>query len=533
MAASGTAEYPRKHSSSSRVECDGTSGSHSFEDGRSDTKSEDGDALRPYQHDTSPPEEVHPTHCLGADSATLNARASRMFRERRKERERVLRETVAELAERNAALEALLLRHGIVPPHSHTLRHELSLHRSQRLGGPPIHIPGLTPLRPASIPSITEPGNHHGDPPDLAPSTREFIQPWSAPPHLETAASSHPLSHNLGIWPAVGRAHHPPAAIRGRHPSISTSSSQTFDERLHTHAEALSPTSTSNLGGLRSTTHVGGLHDLDPHPRTVQFPHVVMPQGHGSVHAVPAARPPPPTGGPEMMTPPLPPSFGPSHPMTYTPPMSGASSTIVSHSRTPSDSALLARMLTLTPAERRVIAAWSGPFSHQPPATPTPQPGMPFPIVQSLQHDARVFTPGVGVPTQSGFGAAAVESALPRQRAAPPAHLQDIGYGFPHPELGTTPAASLFPPLSGQSRSRSDLEHVSETERLFVAHSVDEGGYDDDEAEDSEMQAWRVTPESRSAPQSSGAARDDERQARSLERPSSIVKPRCTKSDSF
>lgn len=84
-------------------------------------------------------------------SPTANARASRLFRERRKERERVLRQTVAELADRNAALEALLFHHGIVPP---GLRQDLSIHRSQRRGGPPMHIPGVTTSLPTGLQSL-------------------------------------------------------------------------------------------------------------------------------------------------------------------------------------------------------------------------------------------------------------------------------------------------------------------------------------------------------------------------------------------
>ncbi|GAC77409.1 hypothetical protein PANT_26c00034 [Moesziomyces antarcticus T-34] len=84
-------------------------------------------------------------------SPTANARASRLFRERRKERERVLRQTVAELADRNAALEASLFHHGIVPPN---LRQDLSIHRSQRRGGPPMHIPGVTTSLPTGLQSL-------------------------------------------------------------------------------------------------------------------------------------------------------------------------------------------------------------------------------------------------------------------------------------------------------------------------------------------------------------------------------------------
>ncbi|KAN0064005.1 hypothetical protein ACQY0O_003611 [Thecaphora frezii] len=73
-----------------------------------------------------------------------NARASRLFRERRKERERVLRETVTQLAARNTELEDLLLLHGILPPPRATLQEELPIHISQRTGGPPINLPGLT-----------------------------------------------------------------------------------------------------------------------------------------------------------------------------------------------------------------------------------------------------------------------------------------------------------------------------------------------------------------------------------------------------
>ncbi|PWY97834.1 hypothetical protein BCV70DRAFT_46489 [Testicularia cyperi] len=80
-------------------------------------------------------------------STTANARASRLFRERRKEREHILRDTVAELAARNSALEMLLLHHGIHPGPQSTLSHELPIHTAQRHGGPPIYIPGLTARR--------------------------------------------------------------------------------------------------------------------------------------------------------------------------------------------------------------------------------------------------------------------------------------------------------------------------------------------------------------------------------------------------
>ncbi|SPO41973.1 uncharacterized protein PSFLO_07456 [Pseudozyma flocculosa] len=81
---------------------------------------------------------------LGLDPSRPNARASRMFRERRKQREKVLRETVTQLAARNTELEDMLLHYGIAPPASATLRTELPVQASQRTGGPPINIPGLT-----------------------------------------------------------------------------------------------------------------------------------------------------------------------------------------------------------------------------------------------------------------------------------------------------------------------------------------------------------------------------------------------------
>lgn len=163
-----------------------TSGSQSHNTSQSDT--EGGNRRDQAQQDpstscgtTSPP-------AIDSSSSTPNVRASRLFRERRKGRERILRETVAELAERNAALEALLLRHGIVPPPAITLRHDLSLQRSQNLGGPPIHIPGVTVMRSPMIPSLLEPSELRSQPSTCGP------QPFGDP----SFAPSQPPSTLLG-----------------------------------------------------------------------------------------------------------------------------------------------------------------------------------------------------------------------------------------------------------------------------------------------------------------------------------------------
>nr|CDI55857.1 hypothetical protein BN887_04395 [Melanopsichium pennsylvanicum 4] len=113
-------------------------------------------------------------------SSTPNAKASRLFRERRKEREKILRETVAELAERNAALEGLLLHHGIASPPAATLRHDLSLHRSQRLGGPPIHISGLTAVKQLQIPPFKDPRSQHGRSAICGPQSSAVLETPSA-----------------------------------------------------------------------------------------------------------------------------------------------------------------------------------------------------------------------------------------------------------------------------------------------------------------------------------------------------------------
>ena len=143
-----------------RSECS-TSGSYSSGTTQSDT--EDGPWDRNHLFEALPPfAGPGPPSSSDICSATPNARASRLFRERRKEREKVLRETVAELAERNAVLEATLHRHGVVPPTAATMRHDLSIHRAQRQGGPPIHIPGVTATRPPVSPPAAESNTHQG-----------------------------------------------------------------------------------------------------------------------------------------------------------------------------------------------------------------------------------------------------------------------------------------------------------------------------------------------------------------------------------
>lgn len=141
--------------------------------------------------DNGSPDAIDPS------STTPNARGSRLFRERRKERERILRETVTELAERNTTLEALLLRHGIVPPISATLRHDLSIHRSQRQGGPPIHIPGVTALRPPPIASRMEPGNNHGRPSPYTSESSSTRESASASPHSSMSFYGGQRSYHL------------------------------------------------------------------------------------------------------------------------------------------------------------------------------------------------------------------------------------------------------------------------------------------------------------------------------------------------
>ncbi|CDU22076.1 uncharacterized protein SPSC_00706 [Sporisorium scitamineum] len=547
MTTSEAAAYVYQHSRSSKVDGNGTSRSHSFEDGQSGVKSQDWDASQSCLHD-SPCEELQAVPPFDTDSMTPNTRTSRMFRERRKERERILRETVAELAERNAALEALLSCNGIIPPVSTTLRHELSLHRSQRLGGPPIHIPGLTPTRLASIPSITEPKNHHGCPLSIASRTRDVDQSWLTLPYFESTSSGHTLPHDLDSRSVVGRSD-PSVPFQGRHPSLITSPSHTSGNTLHIPAEAVGPTSTASLRGLRPLTHLEEVHDADRHERSNLFPRVLFPEGR----AGPTSRQPPITVTPDVMPPPLPPTCESSHHIAYTPSTSGTNRTTVGHSRTPSDSALLARMPTLTPAEQRVIAARSEPFlrhhfaiptegatmqdnfgsvsSSPQPQWPTPQLEFSCPHILPHRHDTRVFPPGLGVSISADRGPAIVETAISRQQVVPSASLQNLGQGFPHPEPGRTPAPLLFPPLSSQSRLSLDTESVSEVGRSFVAHSVQERERKDSEGKSTDMNDWSRL-DSTSVSRSWEAAQGRELQARSFECPSSMTRPRGTKSGS-
>ncbi|GAC98416.1 transcription factor [Pseudozyma hubeiensis SY62] len=197
-------------------------------------------------HTSTASEDVQVRKSAGTCSATPNARASRLFRERRKEREKVLRDTVAELAERNIALESLLLSHGITPPREATLKKELAIHRSQNSGGPPIHIPGLTSVRPLPIEST-----------DLQCVVQDDVHPFQG---VHQPLSSSTLTGFCSGERSYGSNFHASSetsyssdASLGISSSLLDSSSRTvssehaFCDMLQTHAAAISPTYTAPM----------------------------------------------------------------------------------------------------------------------------------------------------------------------------------------------------------------------------------------------------------------------------------------------
>lgn len=203
-------------------------------------------------HSPTASEDAQAKITAGTCSATPNARASRLFRERRKEREKVLRDTVAQLAERNMALENLLLSHGITPPFEATLKKDLAVHKSQDSGGPPIHIPGLTSARPPSIESTNSQSVSHSD----GHPYHGFHQ------RLSSSTSSSFMNSSCSSGRSHGSSFHAPSetsycpdtslGISSSLPDSSSrtvSSEQAFCGMLQTHAEAVSPTNTVPVQG--------------------------------------------------------------------------------------------------------------------------------------------------------------------------------------------------------------------------------------------------------------------------------------------
>ncbi|SPO32695.1 uncharacterized protein UTRI_05805_B [Ustilago trichophora] len=428
-----------------------TSGSQGQDTSQSDTEGGERDQTHVSElPPTSGEAASSPAH--EPSSSTPNARASRLFRERRKERERILRETIAELAERNAALEALLLRHGIVPPPVATLRHDLSLHRSQRLGGPPIHIPGVTVMRPSMIPSLSEPSNLRSQPASCGP------QPFGDP----SFAPSQPSSTLLG----AGR-------------------SSSLEEQHGIGRLGMPPTVLDNLPAVRnlaqSSREAMPTGSINPsYPIASQLPHQSEPIAMANRTTS------------HLATAPLPAQqdlYGSSKP--------GPSDAVFTHTRAPSDSALLAKLPALTPAEHRIIAARGGhlpdhvlPMAMLPEGVPTgsntyqqqsqrlqeqhgaPQTWIPHPSADPDHRDMRLFAPNAamsGVPT--------IEAASPSrgQTAASerPRHLGSVasdfvrrttaGRGGPYPLLPPTISATDWPHPAAQS----EPQWASPTTRTF------------------------------------------------------------------
>ncbi|KAJ9475363.1 Transcription factor [Pseudozyma hubeiensis] len=201
-------------------------------------------------HSPTASEDAQAKMTAGTCSASPNARASRLFRERRKEREKVLRDTVAQLAERNMALENLLLSHGITPLFEATLKKDLAIHKSQASGGPTIHIPGLTSARPPSIEST-----------NLQSVFQSDGHPFQGiHQRLSSSTSSSFMNSSCSSGRSYGSSFHAPSetsylpdtslGVSSSLPDSSSrtvSSEQAFCDMLQTHAEAVSPTHTAPL----------------------------------------------------------------------------------------------------------------------------------------------------------------------------------------------------------------------------------------------------------------------------------------------
>lgn len=362
----------------SQSQCDDTTESHSREPIQVDADGTDCDVSQPQgagavstSCDGQYPEPADPS------STTPNARASRLFRERRKEREKILRETVAELAERNKILEGLLLRHGIVPPPDATLRHDLSLHRSQRHGSPSIHIPGVTPVRPPLASYIEEPIIRYVHPSSQTGQRAATAPMSAAAPH---EGGSRPPGRNIHSSTSEGM----PAASS----SMLTNSSSTYgsqgplDQPWHSlmnrcpDSSNYSPAPSYSPRDVRPTSGAYTIHSTSRHLGVEQptaratrsaaaMVSPVYPHHMGAISAA-SCLPPIPDGQPNQ---------------GYDPPSSRSGT----HSRAPSDSALLAKLPALTLAEHRIVAARGGGRSFPFPTMPLT---VPHGTIPTTQHES-------------------------------------------------------------------------------------------------------------------------------------------------
>ncbi|SPO30341.1 uncharacterized protein UTRI_05805 [Ustilago trichophora] len=464
------------------------------------------------QEDPSTSGEATSPPAIDPSSSTPNARASRLFRERRKERERILRETVAELVERNAALEALLLRHGTVPPPAITLRHDLSLQRSQSLGGPPIHIPGVTEMRPPMTPSLSEPSNLYCQPSTCGPQPfgDPSVAPSQPPSTLQEGGRSSRIEeqHDIGRW--------------GMPPAISDSLPAACN-LVQSTGEVARTSSSNSSYSIASHSH------QQPQPITMVNRSTSSNQTTGPL---------------------------PTQHNLYGSSKTGPADAVLTHTRTPSDSALLAKLPALTPAEQRIIAARGGdlpghflPMAMLAEGLPTsqvscqqqpqqlqgqhsaPQVWIPHPSADPTQRDTRPFSPNAAIP-----GASVIEAASPSRGRTTASdhqspHLGSIASDFvpsrrggpyslsptaisaisllqpaarrePHSASPATctfappdgsqmpPSLPCGPPLAAQSQSHVSSQSQTQSDdpiRTYTAHYVLEKGETEADGEDDEQ----------------------------------------------
>lgn len=303
---------------------------------------------------------------IGTCSATPNARASRLFRERRKEREKVLRETIAELADRNAALETLLLHHGIAPPVSATLQNDLSLNRSKHLGGPPIHIPGLTSVRPPLNPRVTEQSNLHGSSPIEASRFQGFCRPLLPPvPSSDLFACGR--LHDPCVHQHSELTRFPDRSLEAQSASLHTLTNasppvQAFGDMLRVRTGAISPSHHGPVSGQRHPDCVQKLPPPNLNPSSMNAPQSSLSvgsnlQGTGQSFPQFVATAVPGLTSPSVATH----AEAYRHAESMAPHLQNA---MLTHPVTPPDSGLLARMPVLSSAEERVIASRSGSALH-------------------------------------------------------------------------------------------------------------------------------------------------------------------------
>lgn len=418
-----------------------------------EAKEEQQEQVLPHQ-DASPPDENSNSTPVDTTSNTPNARASRLFRERRKEREKILRETIAELAERNMALEALLLRHGIVPPHAVTLRSELSIHRSQRLGGPPIHIPGVTTIRPAQSSCLTGSDHHQTVSSNVTSHFPHPREPLSTHSPLQRAlveqmqASGMAPQANLDLY-------HPSAGMNHVHPSHAMSAvcdgppTQALDGLFLTHAQGISPLDQRSQHAMEQR----GRH-REPKPFGASFQDLRLQSlsgasDRGCLNTVYPFHQPHVTAVTDLISPP---DSARSDPQCqgFEGPQSMENTR--THTRAPSDSALIARNPCLTLAEQQVCGSKSGPawpqlthqaMSGQVPAlhdlpalhhSLQPQLSVSRPWTYQLEpqsqlhhHDAHLSLPGGTIPVGPIPARSSIQPPLPTNRAAPTSHTQSLG----------------------------------------------------------------------------------------------------------